>query len=129
MWIRIHNTAGSNTAVVIEGGSNKIQFLIGEAELLGGGSGDTGQGGGAGRLGQPPDVPLGGEAHRHHVVLVDVVQRHVADLAAGHDDVGTGIADGLQILIIISNDRIRLSKQFSILESGSLSQVLGPMTS
>ena len=81
--------------------SIKIQFLIGEAELLGGGSSDTGQGGGARCLGQPPDVPLGVEAHRHHVVLVDVVQRHIADLAAGHDDVGTGIADGLQILIIV----------------------------
>jgi hypothetical protein len=90
-WIR--NTGGEV--------SIKIQFLIGEAELLGGGSGDARQGGGARRLGQPPDVPLGGQAHRHHVVLVDVVQRHVADLAAGHDDIGTGIADGLQILIIV----------------------------
>ncbi len=91
--IRIHNTSGNTAGTDF----NKIQFLIGEAELLCGGSGDAGQGGGARRLGQPPDVPLGGEAHRHHVVLVDVVQRHVPDLAARHDDVGTGIADGLQI--------------------------------
>ena len=71
-------------------------FLVGHAELLGGGGGDAGQSSGARRLGEPSHVPLGGEADGHHVVLVDVVQRHVANLAAGHDHVRTSVTDGLK---------------------------------
>ena len=43
---------------------------------------------------------LPGEPDSHESVLVEEVKRHVADLAAGHDDLGAGIGDRLDLLLL-----------------------------
>ena len=75
------------------------EHLIAEAELLLDGASHLGQDDGAYGLAEAPQVPLGGDPHRHDLVLVEVVLREVADLTAGYHHRHAHVGDGLHLLL------------------------------